>query len=383
MNFRVHNILGIVFSLLFFNSCDKTQDQVEKFPANEFIKTGDYLGDYYPTNGWRECDPVEVGMDAEVLKNMNQEVARLVTIGYNIHSVMIIRNGYIVAEQYYSRYFDMETEHKLASCTKSFTSMLIGMAIDKGYIPGVDVKMLDYFQEYEIDNMSEEKQNITIEHMLTMSAGLDWNELDYLYSDPRNNNYQWKQSDDWIQFILDRPMEYSPGEVQDYNSGLSELLAVIIQKTTGMRADSFALENLFVPLGINEYYWPTNPQGYARGGGGIRLTPRSMAKLGQLHINNGKWANQQLVSEKWINLSGQKHIISQHIPGFWYGYQFWVTEDGLMYTALGYGGQWIMIVPDYDLVAVFTNQFIEGNDDQEGTPMRLFYEYIIPAVLNH
>ena len=119
-----------------------------------------------------------------------------------------------------------------------------------------------------------------------------------------------------------------------------------------MRADSFAMEHLLEPLGIHEFYWPTNPQGYARGGGGMRLTPRDMAKLGYLHIKKGKWENRQLLSEEWIAASGYKHIVSQHIPGFWYGYQFWVMEDGMMYTALGYAGQWIMIVPEYELVAV-------------------------------
>ncbi len=382
MKFKQYCILLIIGILLPGISCKKEIDLPDRFPASEFIKTGDYQGIYFPTNGWRECDPGEVNMDTEVLKNMNDEIAYLVENDYEIHSVIIIRKGYIVAEQYYSRYFDQETEHKIHSCTKSFISALIGIAIAEGSIKGIDDKMIDYFGDYEIKNMSPQKQNITLEHMLTMSAGLDWNELDYLYSDPQNTHSQWKNSDDWIQFVLDRPMEYVPGEVQDYNSGLSELLAYIIQKSTGMRADSFALEKLFIPLGIDEYYWPTNPQDYARGGGGMRLKPRDMAKLGYLHIQKGKWEDKQLISEDWIRESGQKHIISQHFPGFWYGYQFWVTEDGLMYTALGYAGQWIMIVPEYDLVAVFTNNFDEGVQAQEGTPMRLFYDYILAAVLD-
>jgi len=308
-------------------------------------------------------------------------VFSLLSCEEDIHSVVIVRKGYIVAEQYYSRYFDKDTEHKLASCTKSFTSALVGIAISEGYILGTDVKMLDYFQDYEIENMSPQKQNITLEHMLTMSAGLDWNELDYLYTDPLNTNYQWKRSDDWIQFVLDRPMEYSPGEVNDYNSGLSELLAAIIQKATGIRADSFALEKIFIPLGIDDYYWPTNPQGYARGGGGVRLIPRNMAKFGYLHIMNGQWEDEQIIPEEWIIESRKKHIISQHIPGFYYGYQFWISESGLMYTALGYGGQWIMIIPEYDLVAVFTNHFVEGDQDQWITPIRLLNDYVLPSII--
>jgi CubicO group peptidase (beta-lactamase class C family) len=295
--------------------------------------------------------------------------------------VLIIKDGYVVAEQYYSKYFDKETWHQIHSCTKSFTSALVGIAIKEGYIPGTHVKMLDYFEDLDIENPSPQKQNITLEHLLTMSAGLDWDELDYLYSDPRNTYYQWTRSEDWIKFVLDRPMEYMPGEIQDYNSGLSELLAAIVQKATGMRADSFALEKLFTPLGIQDYYWPTNPDGYARGGGGMRLVPRDLAKLGYLHITKGKWENDQILTEEWVIESGTKHIISQHIQGFWYGYQFWVAEDGWMYTALGYAGQWMMIVPAYDLVVVFNNHFDEGEEDQEATPVRLFYDYVIPSIL--
>ena len=374
-------IFLFLIALLFLTGCQKEEGQTETFPSGEFLKTGSYQGPYFPTQGWRECAPGEVGMNAAVLMDMNDEIVRLVGEDYEIHSILVVRNGYIVAEQYYSKYFDRETWHKLHSCTKSFTSALIGVAIKEGYIPGTDVKMLNYFQDYDIENMSPAKQSITLEHMLTMSAGLDWDELDYLYTDPHNTNYQWRRSDDMIKFVLDRPMEYTPGEVQDYNSGLSELLAYIVQKVSGIRADSFALEKLLTPLGIDDFYWPINKNGYARGGGGVRLTPRDMAKLGYLHVMEGQWEDDQLLSEEWIVESGKKHIISQHIPGFWYGYQFWVAEDGLMYTALGYVGQWIMIVPEYDLVVVFNNHFDEGVEDQESTPVRLFYDYIIPSVI--
>jgi len=373
-------IYFFIVALSSLNGCQKEAVQTDAFPSDEFIKTGEYQGEYFPTLGWRECAPGEVGMDAGILMDLNDEIARLVAENYEIHSVLIIKDGYIVAEQYYSKYFDRETWHKIHSCTKSFTSALIGIAIKEGSISGTNVKMLDYFHDYEIENMSPAKQSITLENMLTMSAGLDWDELDYLYTDPQNTNYQWRRSDDMIKFVLDRPMEYTPGEVQDYHSGLSELLAAILQKATGIRADSFALEKLFTPLGIDDYYWPINKNGYARGGGGMRLVPRDMAKLGYLHLKKGKWENDQIVSEDWIAESGKKHIISQHIPGFWYGYQFWVAGDGMMYTALGYVGQWIMIVPELDLVAVFNNHFDEGVEDQESTPARLLYDYVIPSV---
>lgn len=113
----------------------------------------------------------------------------------------------------------------------------------------------------------------------------------------------------------------------------------------------------------------------------MRLTPRDMARLGHLHVMDGAWENEQIIPADWIHASGQKHIISQHIPEFYYGYQFWVSGTGSMYTALGYGGQWIMIEPEYDLVAVFNNHFTEGDNEQEGTPVRLFYEYVLPSII--
>jgi CubicO group peptidase (beta-lactamase class C family) len=319
-------------------------------------------------------------MDEGLLEDMNEDISDLVELGYNIHSVLIVRKGYLVAEQYYSRYFDQELFHKLYSCTKSVISALVGIAISEGYISGTDAKMIDYFQEYEIENLNQQKQSISLEHMLTMSAGLDWNELDYLYSDPRNNYYQWTRSDDWIQYILDRPMEYAPGAVQDYNSGLSELLSVIIQKTSGIRADSFAVEKLFSPLGIDAFYWSTNPEGYTRGGSGLRMSPRNMAKFGHLYITQGKWGERQILPADWIQESGNPYLFSQHMTNFSYGYQFWVSDWDSMYTAHGFGGQWIMIVPEHDLVVVFNNHFNEGEGDEWITPIRLYNEYIVPSI---
>jgi CubicO group peptidase (beta-lactamase class C family) len=151
-----------------------------------------------------------------------------------------------VAEQYYSKYFDNETWHKLHSCTASFTSALIGIVIREGHIPGINVKMLDYFQ--------------------------------------------------------------------DYNSGLSELLAYIVQKAYGMRADSFAMQKLLTPLGIDDFYWPVNKNGYARGGGGMRLKPRDMPKIGYLHIMEGEWENDHILSQDWISESGKNKSFHSIFP---------------------------------------------------------------------
>jgi len=381
MSISIQLFLRTFLLLCIVVSCDNQEEEKSPFPGNDFIKSGSYLGDYYPTEYWRECSPGEVGMDEALLKDLNTEIVRLLDIDYGIHTVLVVKDGYIVAEQYYYKYFTKDIEHKIHSCTKSFTSACVGIAIDKDYINGIEDNMYEYFPEYEINNLSEAKKSITIEHLLTMSAGLDWNELDVSYSDPQNAFYQWRRAENRVKFLLDRPMEHTPGSTQDYNSGLSDLLSIIVEKQTGMRVDSFANKNLLTPIGIDEYYWAIDSRdGHAIGYGQMRLVPRDMARFGYLYLEKGKWDGDQIIPEKWVEESGKQQIATSHDPGArYYGYQFWVTDYG-MYTAMGYGGQWIMVLPDYGMVVVFTNNFEEGNGEQWQTPVRLLNEYIIPAV---
>ncbi len=380
MSIGYHFFIRISLLICIVISCNKSDDENSPFPADEFIKAGSYQGEYYPTESWRECSPGEVGMNENMLKSLNSEIARLIQQEYRIHSVLVVKDGYIVAEQYYSDYFKQGIEHKIHSCTKSFTSAAVGIAIEKGYIKGVDEKMYAFFPEYEMDNFTEEKKSITIEHLLTMSAGLDWNELGLLYDDPQNTYYQWRRAEDRVKFILDRPMEHRPGSTHNYNSGLSDLLSIIVQKETGMRTDSFAEKYLLTPIGIDDYYWAIDPAGHAIGHGQMRLTPRNMARFGYLYLKNGKWDDKQIISENWITESGRQQIQTVvNAGGDYYGYQFWVTDYG-MFTAMGYGGQWIMVMQDYGLVVVFNDDFEEGNGSQWITPVRLLNEYIIPAV---
>jgi len=160
-----------LFHLLYL-SCDKN-DPVYPFPAEEFLAKGSYDGAYWPTITWRTCDPGEVGMDAGILMEVNSEIVDLLDKGYDIHSVVIVKDGYIVAEQYYSEDFTVDSLHPVYSCTKSVSSALIDVAIHKGYIVGVNEKILDYFPQYDLQNMSLEKENVSIHNLLTMSAGFD------------------------------------------------------------------------------------------------------------------------------------------------------------------------------------------------------------------
>lgn len=367
-----------LFIIIFVCSCEKENGN-QPYPSSEFISKGYYSGDYWPTEGWRTCKPEEVGMNSEKLKELNEEILLLLKLHIDIHSVLIIKNGYIVAEQYYSDKYGPDSLHPVNSCTKSLTSALIGIAIDKQYIQDENILMTDFFPEYNIENLTNDKQKIALKHMLTMSAGLDWHELDYRYNDERNTFNQWASSADRVRFVLDRPMTAVPGEKYTYNTGISHVLSAIIKKSTGVRADSFALENIFKPLGIERYYWPIDMHGVAYGGNGVRLLPRDMAKFGYLYLKKGMWNQEQIVPQEWVEISQMKLIKRNDIPDYYYGYHWWVSNEN-SYSAVGFGGQWITIFPGQNLVVVFTNQFTDGDDFQWSTPERLVKSYILPSI---
>jgi CubicO group peptidase (beta-lactamase class C family) len=364
--------------LLCAPGCEKYDDD-PVFPASDFIATGDYQGAYWPTGAWRSCAPKEVGMDPKKLKELNAEIRLLLEMQIDFQSIVIVKNGYIVAEQYYSDDYGRDDIHRIYSCTKSLSSAMIGIALDRGLIGSVDDKMTDFFPDHEFLNPSAHKDNITLHHMLSMSAGLEWYELEFPYGDDRNTFRQWADDGYRLGFVLDQPSVAAPGEEYSYNTGISQLLSGVIQQTTGIRADSFALQNIFTPLGIEDYYWPITDEGVAYGGSTVRLTPRDMAKFGYLYLKNGLWDGEQIVPEAWVEASQQKHMARKYIPDNFYGYQFWVSNLGY-YSAVGYEGQWIMIVPDHDLVVVFNNDFEEGDNFQWSTPERLLNTYIIPAI---
>lgn len=375
-----HTYIFFLISLLalFFCSCEKYDDD-PLYPAADFIAEGTYQGDYWPTESWRKCAPEEVGMDPMKLKELNEEMRLLMEMEIDVHGVLIVKDGYIVAEQYYSEDYGPDSLHRIASCTKSITSALFGIALDKGYLSSLDQRMVDFFPDREIQNRSEFKESITLEDLLTMSSGLEWYELEYPYGDERNTFRQWVNQGGGIQFVLDQPMVAAPGYVYAYNSGASQVLSGILQRVTGVRTDSFALEHLFKPLGIDSYDWPADKNGIAFGGGSTRFTPRDMARFAYLYLKEGEWEGKQVVSREWVEISQQKHIKRKYIEDYYYGYHWWVSEKHT-FSAVGYAGQWITVVPDQNLVVVFTNNFSEGESFQWSTPERLMETYIMPAL---
>jgi CubicO group peptidase (beta-lactamase class C family) len=317
---------------------------------------------YWPTDGWRMSTPETQGMDSQKLAQMLEAVRQQ---HLNLHSLLVFRNGYIVSETYFPPYQQI-TPHELFSVTKSFISTLVGIALDKGYIDRLDQRVLDFFPGKTFANLDAQKQAMTLEDVLTMRTGLDWQEGDPAYM-------ALYRSPDWVSFMLDKPMVAAPGSRFNYCTGCSHLLSAILQKATGTNPRLFAEENLFQPLGISRPTWDTNADGIPIGGWGLWLSPRDMARLGYLFLHNGEWDGQQVVSAQWVQAATQEHTSTDGDLG--YGYQWWTVPSLSGYAALGRGGQTIFVAPEYDLIVVTTAE-IENHDPI----FKLIGDYILPAV---
>ncbi len=323
---------------------------------------------YWPTAGWRSSTPEEQGMDSGLLSAMLETIQEK---NYEIDSVTIVRNSYMVSDVSIHP-FSSTSKHNIYSCTKSVVSALVGIAIDQGYIEGLQQPILSFFPQRTIANRDVNKEAMTLEHLLTMTTGFRCQDS-YLYRWSGLN--QMRASEDWVQFVLDLPMEGEPGERFEYCNGASHLLSGIVQETTGMSANEYALEHLFGPLGISDVDWSSSPQGISVGYSELRLRPQDMAKIGVLYLNEGRWDGEQIVPSEWVVSSTSQYISATLEDG--YGYQWWV-DDSSMYLALGYRGQFIFVIPEKEMVVVFTSS-LEDNDFY--VPQTLLNEFIIPAAV--
>ncbi len=215
--------------------------------------------DYWPTKGWRTASPESQGMDSDLLVKMLNLIWEK---NIDIHSVLVIRNGYMVLDAY-SYPYDSEIPHHIDACTQSISSALVGIGIDKGYIKDKTQPVLDFFPTRVAKNLDANKKTMTLENLLTMTTGLECRDpFLYLQSGMLDMIIpaDWRMSKDWIQFILDLPMAEEPGTRFQYCNGAPFLLSAILQEQSGMNALSFAEKYLFEPLGISGVGWPSNPQ---------------------------------------------------------------------------------------------------------------------------
>jgi len=284
--------------------------------------------------------------------------------------------------------FDRDDTHNLASVTKSFTTTLVGMAIDEGSISSVDAKVFDFFPEHShLVDQDPRRGDMTIEHLLLMTSGIGWNDLEtYSYDDPRNDLIQMWNSEDPIEYALSRDLEAAPGSTFEYCNANTNILGEIIRRATGAGLDQFSRENLFDPLAVGELEWQMMPNSVVFASGDLRLRPRDMAKFGWLFTQMGKWDGEEVISQEWVETATAKHIDpdGDHAWADGYGYGWWhwdLFSGGGMhhtYQASGWGGQWIVVVSEFGLVVVSTG----GNYFRaEPMPMtRILTDYILPAI---
>jgi CubicO group peptidase (beta-lactamase class C family) len=253
-------------------------------------------------------------------------------------------------------YFHSTDEHTMQSVSKTVTSAIIGIAITRGdFKAPLSKPVLAYFDEAKVKNVDARKRQMTLQNILTMTTGLDWNE-DTAYDDPANPSDLMEATEDWVQFVIDRPMKDEPGKVFAYSSGATELLAYIFKRETGVDIEQYAHRYLFTPLGIVKYHWKRTPLGLVDTEGGLYLRSADLAKIGLLYLNDGMWKGQRLISSEWVKESLTPRIDAGE--GFLYGYQWWLLPHGdpsrLAFAARGMGGQRLLVFPEDQLIVVST-----------------------------
>ncbi len=330
-------------------------------------------GEYWPTNGWRISTPEAHGMDSEKLAAF---VEAAVNSG-RFKSFVIVRDGYIVAEKYFG--IKPDKRQRVYSVTKSVVSTLFGIAMEEGKIESVDTKVLDCFPDTTFDHVDENKQNMTLENLLTMTSGLDWP-----YAGMQDFS-EWE--DDPTKYVLDMEMAAAPGHNFLYHNGTVEVLGEYISQAVGEDISDYAAEKLFTPMGITGQFWTPTLNGQRDAAcSGLCLTARDMAKYGYLYLHNGEWDGQQLVPAAWVQTSTNIHVgeegnFDQYISG--YGYLWWVDANGC-YSARGYQGQFVFVFPNLDMIVVVQAGFTGETDgvNNELIPEVLMNEYILPAVVS-
>ena len=323
------------------------------------------------SDAWRTSTPEEQGIDSALILKMLQEIQEQ---GLDIHSVLLIRNDHLVTQIHFPPYQE-DFKHPVYSISKSITSALVGIAIEEGYIRSVDQKVLDFFPDIAQDIESERLKNLTLEHLLTMSAGYNTRTIPYPWILAQKDD-----SFDTIEYILTHnSILQEPGTGFFYDSGAPHVLSAIIQETTGKTLQEYAQEKLFAPLGITDITWETDPRGITLGCTGLVLSPRDMAKIGYLYLNRGQLNGEQIIPAEWIDRSTTKHSetkgLMNEAEDDGYGYLWWIDAFG-GYSAHGSGGQYIFVVPDSNMVVVFTGGLA---DPDFPMPKELMESFILPA----
>jgi CubicO group peptidase (beta-lactamase class C family) len=308
-----------------------------------FFSYGQGSNSHLLDDNWKISTPEAQGVDSRKLLEMFQDIKA--KGGSDLHSILIFKNGYLITESYLPPYHK-ETLHNVKSASKSILSALVGIALREKYVRSLDQKVSEFYPEYVNDPL---KKEITLRHLLTMTAGLAWS-YDQETASPVSpfNLETWKVV----------PMRDTPGEKFEYNTMLAHMMSAVLTKASGKSTKEFADSFLFKPLGITDVQWSKDNKGIYLGGAELFLRPRDMAKFGLLYLNKGVWNGQQVVPKEWVEESTSPQLSigpDLHYPmAIKYGYWWWIPAQG--YQARGYNGQYIIVRPDLKMVVAVTSE---------------------------
>jgi len=337
------NLFLILLFSFISNSC--LTEEPLKVPFKSY--SPQYLAD-----GWEISEPSTVNIDENALKNIYIYAHDSDDI-WQIRSLLVFRNNKLIAESYMKDSDDRTTPSAIWSCTKQFTAVLTGIAVDKKLVK-IDAPISDYLQDVS-NSQHTEKSNITIENLLLMKSGIDFNNDGFngetsklLREEPLNS----------LNFILNLNMRSSPGTKFNYNDGDPHIISAILQMITGRTLKDWAKDVLVEKIGINKFQWITYKDGITMGAFGILTTPREMAKLGQLVLNEGVWGTEQIVSSSWLNdmTSAKVNATETHENNITFGYYWWSDTERNVQIMRGHGGQYVFINKNKNLIVVITSE---------------------------
>ena len=333
-------------------------------PSLDELKSVDYtplLGD-----GWKVSTPAEQGLDPTLVAELYRNAAELETL----YGLLVIKNDHLIAEGYFNG-SSPEQQHFMASATKSFTSALVGIALDQGCLSGVDQKMMAFFPEFSDQISDPRKEDITIRDLLQRRSGYVWEERTAPYMESLFTSEGY-----WLPLIAKFPLSSDPGTEFGYSNLSSHLLGIIVARSCGTDLKSYAQEYLFTPIGAQVGDWSQDGDGYYYGAHGMPLSGRDMARFGLLYLNQGAYDGKQVISADWVNDSHQRYSqninLSGWIPGITsrvgyyralgYGYQWWSAKAGKyqFYYAAGHGGNQIIVLDELDMVIVASADRLYG-----------------------
>jgi CubicO group peptidase (beta-lactamase class C family) len=328
-------------------------------PSPEDLTAVDYTP--LPRDDWEVSTPEEQGLDPDLVAELYYSASRLETI----YSLLVIKNGYLIAEDYLNK-GSVDQKDRLQSVTKSYTSALVGIALEQGCLSSVDQKMLDFFPEVTSKITDPRKEQITIRNMLEMRAGYPREETDPALWDGLLSGH-------YPPLIEGFPLVSDPGTRFHYSNLTSNWLGIIVDRACGMNLKAYAEEYLFSPLGVKAGEWGQDAEGHNNGCGDLHLTARDAAKFGLLYLNDGAYKGHQIVPADWVHDSLQTYSVNEafvkkvgHFRDIGYGYQWWSANAGEHHVnfAWGHGGQLIVLLDEFDMVIVTTSYpfWLENND---------------------